>query len=128
MKRNMDLIRQILQKIEDSDSHCIEVHTGNIGNETRDVVAYHYHLLCDAGLLKMDPDFFVSDGERYQLTPTVFAVLTWKGHEFLDASRDPDVWKNAKDIAGKSANFSFRLLYAVLTDLALHKSRSLMGF
>ncbi|WP_167804211.1 DUF2513 domain-containing protein [Limosilactobacillus fermentum] len=36
--------------------------------------------------------------------------ITWKGHEFLDNIRDPEVWGKTKSITGKFASVSVSLV------------------
>jgi len=50
------------------------------------------------------------------LTPSQPAIgfgltgLTWHGHEFLDAIRDPEIWRRTKEGANKAGGFTVSLL------------------
>jgi len=47
--------------------------------------------------------------------------LTWDGHEFLDAARNPSLWERAKCTALKqTGGLSLEVLKSVLIDLAKH--------
>jgi DNA-binding PadR family transcriptional regulator len=64
--------------------------------------AYHLVQLVEAGLL---------DGSTKMASVgnIIIFKLTWKGHEFLDDIRDPEIWgktkERAKTIAGVGFNF-----------------------
>lgn len=83
MKRDMDLIREILLRTENEEEYP-EAEKG--------VIVHHLDLCIEAGLLK---------GELLpgiDSTPRGAAVerLTWAGYEFLDAARTESVWKAVK--------------------------------
>jgi hypothetical protein len=90
MKRDMDLIRQILFKMEELPMtggwYDIE-----IDGHSRDEIIYHVRLMDEAGLI-----------EAQDLT-TLTSIdwrpkrITYAGHEFLDAARSDTVWNTAKD-------------------------------
>jgi hypothetical protein len=86
MKRDMDLIRQILLSTE-ADENKIDA------KFTQEEIAYHASLLKDAGFL----DAAIVRGPRNQPHGCVLQGLTWDGHEFLDAMRDDTLWKRAKE-------------------------------
>lgn len=48
-----------------------------------------------------------STPEQFEWKPV---YLTWHGHEFLDAIRDPEVWKKTKNGALAAGGFTFDLL------------------
>lgn len=108
MKRDMDIIREILLRLEQHD--YIDEIEGHSAKE----IAYHVSLLEGAGLVTQDiySNLFLNgsmlDGIR----------ITWAGHEFLDSSRNASVWKKAKDIAiEKTGALSFEVLKTVLVQL-----------
>ncbi len=80
MKRDWDLVREILLKVE-SDTTDNEVLTpSSFPDEKKREVAYHVELLVEADLI---------DGRVIKTMhsgPAEFIVmrLTWSGHEFLD--------------------------------------------
>ena len=45
-----------------------------------------------------------------------FRRLTWEGHEFLDAVRDPEVWTQTKKGAEEVKAFTFDLLKDLAKD------------
>ena len=115
MKRDMELIRAIMLRIEDrnevSDVPPPEGEQQNIG--------YHLWLMLDAGLISgLDLRQEHDTGEYlWYLTPP--PRLTWSGHEFLDAARNDTVWKTAKSRVGSVlGTVSFAVFTQVLIDTA----------
>ena len=102
MKRDMDLLRQLLLHIEeiadglDSKIAGVEPH----------VVAEHLRLLMEASLIDV---LIVPDGSEVldHVEPT---RPTWADHDFLDNIRDPEIWKQAKEGALAARGFTFELL------------------
>jgi hypothetical protein len=92
MKRNIDLIREILLVVEESSSPegCQVKIPGRSGEE----VYYNAQLAQEAGFIDArfahgSPDFHV-------------IRLTYQGHEFLDAARSETRWVKAKEIVIKN--------------------------
>jgi hypothetical protein len=113
MQRNMDLIREVLLAVE---SQCSgrAIFGVKVEHYSDEAVAYHTILLIDAGFV---------DGENHgihgqPLNPLV-RRLTWEGHEFLDAAREPTRWEQAKKVLGKAGGASFPVWVRVLTDLGI---------
>jgi len=90
MKRDMDLMREILLVVE-KWPFTGGFDTVVIPNRNKEEVAYHIYLLDDAGLIEA---VTVSDGDN---TQWYAKHLTYEGHEFLDAARDQTRWAKAKD-------------------------------
>ncbi len=120
MKRDLDLCLEILRHIEGSPE---QVHwasqIANVIGKAQQAVAYNCCLLFDAELLL---------GKEHDLNDTdpIVARLTWNGHEFLDASRDPTHWEKAKDVAQKSSG-GFELIRSVLSSLATEAAKAMAG-
>ena len=106
MKRDMDLIREILLAIEahpESDADELNL---SFPDYSEDEVSYHCRLLLDAGFI--DGKSIGEDGEPDEW---MIKGLTWSGHEFLEASRDDSRWNKAKKIIWeKTGSFSFEIL------------------
>jgi len=111
MKRDWDLIREILTKVEECNPNVKGVQPSDFSIDAHTAVAYHVKLLIDAGLV---------EGE---MTPSMhFDVesLTWEGHEFLDSIRDDTVWEKTKTIfADKGISMSIDLVKGVASKAAL---------
>ncbi len=107
MKRDLDLARSILKKIEECEDPWGLHDSPEIDGYSSSQVSYHIKLLCEAGLIEaedvssMGPDGFDWDPGN----------LTWQGHEFLDAAKDESVWNKARQSVLKpAASFTFDLL------------------
>ncbi len=92
MKRDMDLVRLILLKIEDR-YHSTAIYNLTIDGYDTETIAYHCKILNEAGLIS-DYNARYAGDEIY-----VFGVgpLTWDGNDFLDKIRDDSQWKKVKD-------------------------------
>jgi hypothetical protein len=94
MKRDMDLVRELLIQIEsnpvlDGSKWMTPSSPEEIGIQDRSIeeVAYHLDLLVEAHLVRGFP------GQRM----ATISKLTWQGHEFLDDIRDHDIWSKTKE-------------------------------
>jgi hypothetical protein len=112
MKRDWDVVRQVLSEIEASNRHKLQYH------ENKDAVATeHAFLLFAAGYIKA-VDATTFDG-RALINPE----LTWEGHELLDTIRSKSVWERIKQMAkekGIELTFdSVKLLAAKALEMAV---------
>ena len=109
MKRNMDLCRDILFKVEAGDGLLVEVSHNDFKNVSQDHFFEHVRLLGEANLLDVSA---MSMGEGQSLR------LTWDGHEFLDLARSDTVWRKALQGIGKQGvGPAFEILREFLPDL-----------
>ncbi len=101
MKRDWDLIRNILHKIEDlkdlDDFLVFSKEKGmtevNIDGYDQDLLSYHLVLLIDAGFIR---------GETQGNEINDIYGLSWKGHEYAEKLRNNTRWeKIKKDIQDK---------------------------
>jgi DNA-binding transcriptional ArsR family regulator len=111
MKRDMDLIRAILQKVESCEDPYGLEHMPEIDGYSRPQISYHMKLLSDAGLVEAQTiDEMGTDCADFMLIN-----LTWQGQDFLDAAKDETLWKKAKETVIKpGASFTFDILLAWL--------------
>ena len=114
MQRNMDLVRTIQMRVEDSPSGRAR-HPLGIEGFTPEQVAYHAHIMREDGLIDaVDIGTLASKGP--EAAPT---ALTWKGHEFLDLARDQRRWNQAKAAIAKVGSAPIGVWMKVLNDLVL---------
>ena len=118
MKRDMDLVRQILFEIERlCPSEAGRLETIEIENYDRFTIYYHLALLKEAGLVEVEEVKTMNMQNEFYPTR-----LTWEGHDFLDAARNDTLWKKAKAfMAEKGVGVSFDVLKGVLVLLAKEK-------
>lgn len=109
MKRDMDLIREILLRIEADDglNGALRALCGSdLDFEGRDEAEFSYNvgMLIEAGIL-------TGNTERSAMGVVVVGGLTWTGHEFLDTIRDSDVWRKTKATASRVGGASVALMW-----------------
>jgi len=92
MKRDWDLIREILTKTEECTLNTDAVELSHFPEEQAAAASYHVALLIEAGLIHGQVAKTMGAGVQ-----AFFAQrLTWEGHEFLDAIRSDTVWEKTK--------------------------------
>lgn len=108
MKRDMELIRKVMLAAEQSKDPY-ELIDPKIEGHNELEISYHIALLDDAGLLHGQ------DRSAIGVFRWSAGMLTWAGHEFVEAVRDESVWKEAVAIADHSSNGTvFELLKKAL--------------
>ena len=112
MKRNMDLIRKILLKAEEHPDGFMP-HNFVIEGFDENTMGYHIYLMGQAGLV----DVLDRNLDMARSPSAILLNLTWQGHEFLENSRNPNIWEQAKSVIGKAGEGSFAVWQSVLTDL-----------
>ena len=84
MKRDMDVVRSLLQQIEATKEGYTFV---------RGIDAHHAAILIDAGLIHGH----LHRSDAHGVMSANIERLTWSGHDFLDSMRDDTLWKKAKE-------------------------------
>jgi len=117
MKRDMDLVRQILLELEGAPAGQYPNYPLVVDGYDESTVAAHLVLLDEAGLINANVTS-VGDG-------SVRAIpfrLTWPGHDFLDAARSESIWNQARQRIGQSIETaSFHVFTTLLYALAKEK-------
>jgi hypothetical protein len=103
MKRNMDLIRELMLNLESLPSNMGDVFSLQpkdfaINGFSEHQIEYHLGLLREVG-------FIDCPGSQPMLGIT-YSGLTWAGHDFLDAVRDPEIWRKTKQGAEAAGGFT----------------------
>lgn len=111
MKRDMELIRTIMLKIEESQQKVQKVTCDGVPQE---IVNYNIMLMIDGGLLEGS---YKPLKNGSMSTPLIhIEKLTWEGHEFLDNLRKDQIWEKIKNDFKES---SMETIKQVSKDLAL---------
>lgn len=114
MKRDMDLVRDILRAIENLEDSTFDAKTFDHLSHPPAVINYHLGLLVDARLAEGTCDQLIGRPPDWYVTR-----LTWEGHEFLDAARNDTIWAKAKKkTLDATGGISLSLLKEVLFQLA----------
>ncbi len=115
MKRDMDLIRDILCFVEKMTTSTFDIQHIKLDKTDENTIRYHIQLMVDAGFIYVntyqpkDENFFeIITGYR----------LTWEGHEFLDLIKKDTNWNRAKELMANTGGMAFKVLIDVLVKYA----------
>lgn len=113
MKRDMELVRKLVLAIEDNPTGFAPKDLGIEGHK-KEEVGYHIYIMMEAGLIRGTQ--VTTHGSK---SPEAIATsLTWAGHEFADAARDPDRWEKAMQLTKeKAGSVTLDVLVKLLTSL-----------
>lgn len=112
MKRDLELCRQIMLKVEEHYHPTNAMVYVELDGFTADEIGYNTSLLIQAGLVEEWGAGGRSMNNQYEC----FASnLTWKGHEFLDNARNDNVWNKA--LAEIKAKLLKSVSFAVMDSL-----------
>lgn len=113
MKRDMNLIRDMLLKLEEMPmkvgaTYFIEAHDmqDSLPEYDLETIDYHMNLVEDAG-------FINTGGASSQMTGFPYRGLTWQGHEFLDDVRDPEVWRKTRERVNGLASVGIQFVWEI---------------
>jgi hypothetical protein len=109
MKRDMDLMRELLLKLE-----ALPMRRGGIVNIPADdeaiaVEGYSVDQI-DYHLSQIRRSGFIDEGGARPASGIGFRCLTPAGHDFLDSVRDPETWSRTKKAAAGAGGFTLDLL------------------
>ena len=93
MKRDMDLIRELLMWMEDQPAGYVGK-VPDFPGRSSDEVGYHFHLMMQAGLIDGMPIRSLSLSSP-MVRPT---ALTYAGHDFIEHARNDTRWNRAKQV------------------------------
>jgi len=93
VKRDMDLIREILLKVEADPelqgSRFKVFDTSDFAGHSQEEITYHIDLLFE--------NDFVKGIETLDAPAPAISRLTWQGHEFIADTSDPGIWASVKE-------------------------------
>jgi hypothetical protein len=111
MKRDMELVRELLLKIADASKplNFSDLVTGRRERaEEYTVAAYHMQMLVEEARLVRGIDASTMSGKDW-----IQLELTWFGQDFVDSIRDPTVWDHTKEGAKKLGGVSWDILLSL---------------
>jgi hypothetical protein len=126
MQREMDLIRELLLKLE-----ALPMRPGEIMSITPDAeeiavpgynpdqIDYHLSQISKAGL--------IDEAGARPMIGIGFRCLTPAGHDFLDSIRDPETWAKTKKLAAGAGGFTIDLLRDLANGLIKKQIERLTG-
>jgi hypothetical protein len=111
MKRDQDLIRDILLRVEAGDAKTrVDLHFE--GRDQREVM-YNAGLLHQSKWVK---GYDFSSTDRSDLDYALYD-LTPEGHEFLEVARSESIWNQAKNQVKPLGGVTLDILKSVLTEI-----------
>ena len=117
MKRDMELVRKILEHVQEHD----EKSTFKIDGYDQVLVVRHVRVLVQAKLLVAE--VIEADGTFYAVG-SGDTHLTWEGHEFLDAAANPTVWERTKTTIREQGG---AMAFSVVKELVMQYARESVG-
>ena len=104
MKRDWNIIREVLQKIEDSSNN---VELKDFFEDNTQEYSYHVELLIEAELISGEMESCMD----CPVSDFTIERLTWSGHNFLDTIRSDSIWNKTKNILKeKGLGMSFDII------------------
>jgi uncharacterized protein DUF2513 len=113
VKRDMGLVRKLVLAIDDNPTGFAPKDFGLEGYN-KEEIGYHLYIMMEAGLIRGAA--VTTHGSK---SPEAIATgLTWAGHEFADAARDPGRWEKAMQVTKeKAGSVTLDVLVKLLTSL-----------
>lgn len=114
MKRNMDLVREILLQVEATGAgKTIKLNIADYGEEE---IGLHVELMIGHGLIE-GTTVPSGDGPAHRILSYRIGSMTWEGHDFLDAARNDSIWEKAKKkCLAATGGLAFDVLKACLVE------------
>lgn len=116
MKRNPDLVREIMLRLEDKDRGAYD----KISGYDKATIGFHVFLLGQAGFADVAETTVIGDSYPQAIPKN----LTWAGYEFLDAAKDDSVWAVAKK---KVIPAGGEIAFAVLKEWLISEAKRKLG-
>ena len=113
MKRNMDLVREILLALEAQEHGFAE--DIELRDYSKEQIGFHTYLMGQAGLLTTIDVTTHADG-----SPSAKALsITWEGYEFLAATRQEPIYAKLKKlVVNKTGDLSYEILKFAAVEFA----------
>lgn len=112
MKRDWEIIRAILLKLEEAPTANTVLRPDLMPSYPEQEVAYNMRLLSQAGYV--EGKFLESKSGNGAITAAIVSHLTKSGHDLLDTIRNDSVWGKTKDtFKSKGLDMTFDLVITV---------------
>lgn len=117
MKLDLDLSREILLYLEDIPTPNTDIVM--IDGYSKEIIDYHLNLMNAEGYITLKKQSI------HGQSPILFEIsLTWKGHNFLDASRNNNLWNLLKEkIKAEGIKITLDIAYEMLVSLIKNQLR-----
>lgn len=123
MKRDMNLIRELVLRLEDSKAE-LYVSTLQVDGYSEEEIAYNAYLLIDSGLAEGKKSTKYNQMADVLPVAKTLTNLTWEGYEFFDSIKNNSVWeKTLNYVKDKGGNAPF----AAIAQLAVLFAKQNLG-
>lgn len=109
MKRDMELVRVLLLRIEQDETCCLQSPNIEVDGYSSDEIGYNLNIMVNGGLL----DARGSQAMRDKVPQFLITGITWCGHEFLDSIRNDSVWSHTKEALKPFGSASFDVIKSI---------------
>jgi len=124
MKRDWDIIREILLTLEEYGNEAGPLQISWFPDNRAAEISYHMELLIEAGLVCGEMRF----GGWGEADDFYVSRMTWQGHELLDAIRNDTVWqKTKKSFINGGVSMTLDLIKSAAGEIAGSILKSTMG-
>ena len=130
MKRDLDIVRDILLQVEKSDGYLTINDLFDIRDKQKDCkytdkeIVYHVELLFAQGFI----DGNIRRDMNGDITDSSIDGLTWDGADYLESMRDSRVWNKAKSTIKKAVgSTTFDVVKQTCTLVATQMIKSNLG-
>ena len=130
MKRDLDIVREILLQVEKSDGYLTINDLFDIRDKQKDCkytdkeIVYHVELLFAQGFI----DGNIRRDMNGDITDSSIDGLTWDGADYLESMRDSRVWNKAKSTIKKAVgSTTFDVVKQTCTLVATQMIKSNLG-
>lgn len=114
MKRDMDLVREILKELSETD-RPLDASAFVTDKRSREFVGYHIRIMQEAGLIVAR--IMSGDNDEYYMCQAV--RMTWDGQDYLAAISSDTVWSKVKKTIAKTVgDASLATIKSLAVDMA----------
>lgn len=124
MKRNMDLVREILLRVEAAEGGTVALNDLPAEHDEADIGRHTELMICRSqDLIEHDllEETVVPSGSGLEHRVLAFDIrrMTWEEHDFLDAARNETIWIRAQRLCREmTGGLAFDLLKMCLLETA----------
>jgi len=126
MKLDIDLVRELLLFLESrNDHHSIKYTEIKIDGFDSLQVGYHLNRMYEAGFI--NGEVIRSQSTHERIIEVISFDLSWRGNQFINTIRDPEVWRKTKDGAHKIGGASVEFLWEIAKAYGKHLAKQKLG-
>jgi hypothetical protein len=125
MKRDMDLIRAILFRLEEDIVFHSKIYEFSFENKKLKVEGYSDEEVYSHLVMLLESPFI--EGRRFMSGEIEVKKLTWNGREFLDSVRGDEVWKKTKAAVEKIGGTGMAFIWEIAKGVIKSEMKTRLG-